>query len=59
MVDKRRLITDIMFDPAYKGPIMREALWLSIWMEDFKWSFIRSSLVEGFRKWILGWFVKK
>ena len=50
MVDKRRLITDIMFDPAYEGTIMREALWLSIWMEDFKWSFLRSLCrpVEGF-----------
>jgi hypothetical protein len=62
MVDERRLITDIMFDPAYEGTIMREALWLSIWMEDFKWSFLRSPLVtplvEGFLR-ILGWFVKK
>jgi hypothetical protein len=62
MVDKRRLITDIMFDPAYEGTIMRESLWLSIWMEDFKWSFLRSPLVaplvEGFLR-ILGWFVKK
>jgi hypothetical protein len=59
MVDERRLITDIMFDPAYEGTIMREALWLNIWMEDFKWAFIRSPLVEGFLKRILGWFVKK
>lgn len=48
-----------MFDPAYEETIMREALWLNIRMEDFKWAFIRSLPFEGLLKKIIGWFVKK
>jgi hypothetical protein len=58
MMDERRLITDIMFDPAYEETIMRSSLGMNIRMEDFRWAYIRIPLGELVKR-ILGWFVKK